>query len=126
MQSDIGEPELIRRYQEADALLLPMVDATANNSVLESLASGTPVISNAVGGLSDYVNARCGWLFDLGNVTGMVELIAEMCRHREIAASRREAARRQALGFDWLCVARQMRAVYMAAVVSSGGRTTDS
>jgi glycosyltransferase involved in cell wall biosynthesis len=126
LQTGIGEPELIRRYQEADALLLPMTDATANNSVLESLACGTPVISNAVGGMSDYVNDRCGWLFDLGNVAGMVELIAEMCRHREIAASRREAARRQALEFDWMCVARQMRAVYMAVAVSSGGRTTYS
>jgi glycosyltransferase involved in cell wall biosynthesis len=114
IQTGIGEPELIRRYQVADALLLPVIDATANNSVLESLASGTPVITNAVGGIPDYVNDHCGWLFDQGNVAGMVELIAAMSRHREIAASRREAARRQALEFDWMYVARQMRVVYKA------------
>ena len=125
LQTDIGEPELIRRYQEADALLLPVVDATANNSVLESLACGTPVITNAVGGMSDYVNDRCGWLFDLGNVAGIVELIAEMCRHREIAASRREAARRQSLEFDWTCVARQMRTVY-TTVIAMGKSALDN
>jgi len=119
LQTGIGETELVRQYQEADALLLPVIDATANNSLLESLASGTPVITNAVGGMSDYVNHHCGWLFEPGRVAGMVELIATMCRHREIAASRREAARRQALEFDWTCVARQMRAVYMA--VLAGG-----
>jgi len=118
LQTDIGEPELIRRYQEADALLLPVMDATANNSVLESLACGTPVITNAVGGMPDYVNDRCGWLFAPGNVDGMVELIAEICHHREIASLRREAARRQALEFDWTCIARQMHAVYMAVIAT--------
>ena len=125
LQTGIDEPELIRRYQAADALLLPVIDATANNSVLESLASGTPVITNAVGGMSDYVNDHCGWLFDPGSVAGMVELIATICCHREIAASRREAARHQALQFDWMCVARQMRAVYMAVLAGDAVKTRE-
>jgi glycosyltransferase involved in cell wall biosynthesis len=120
-QTGVGEPELIRFYQAADALLLPVMDATANNAVLESLASGTPVITNAVGGMTDYVNEQCGWLFNPGDAAGVVELIAAICRHREIAESRRAAARRQALEFDWLNVANQMREVY-AAVISGRKR----
>ena len=120
LRTNLGEPELIRLYQEADALLLPVTDATANNAVLESLAAGTPVITNAVGGISDYLDDRCGWLFAPGDVTGMVKLIAAMCADRNLAASRREAARRQSLTFDWTKVAGQMREVY-AAVIS--GRT---
>ncbi len=116
-QTNVGEPELIQLYQSADALLLPLTDATANNAVLESLAVGTPVITNAVGGISDYLDDQSGWLFAPGDVTGMVELIAAMCTDRNIAASRREAARRQSLAFDWTKVAAQMREVY-AAVIS--------
>jgi len=119
LRTGIAEPELIKRYREADALLLPVVDATANNSVLESLAAGTPVISTAVGGITDYVSDRCGWLFAPGDVNGVAELIAGMCRHGEIASARRGAARRQALEFDWNCVARQIRAVYRAVVAGA-------
>jgi glycosyltransferase involved in cell wall biosynthesis len=66
--------------------------------------------------MTDYVNSHCGWLFDPGDVNGIVELIAAMCRHREIASARREAARRQALELDWSCIARQVRSVYQAVV----------
>ena len=41
LHSGISEDELIRLYREADALLVPVVDSTANNTVLEALACGT-------------------------------------------------------------------------------------
>ncbi len=121
LHANIAEPELIGLYQQADALLLPITDATANNAVLESLAVGTPVITNAVGGIADYLDDRSGWLFAPGDVAGMVELIANLCANRNLAASRREAARRQSLAFDWTKIAAQMREVY-ATVISARTR----
>jgi glycosyltransferase involved in cell wall biosynthesis len=41
-RTGISEQALIRLYQEADALFLPVIDSTANNSVLEAMACGTP------------------------------------------------------------------------------------
>jgi glycosyltransferase involved in cell wall biosynthesis len=120
--SNISEAELITQYGDADALLLPVYDATANNSVLEALACGTPVISTAVGGIPDYVDETCGWLLPKGEAGPVVELVKRLCEQRDILESRRHAARIQALKFDWSRIAERMFAVY--AAVSSGRSPT--
>jgi glycosyltransferase involved in cell wall biosynthesis len=114
LHSQISEAELVDLYCSADVLFLPVFNATANNSVLEALACGTPVISTLVGGIPDYVNEASGWLLPLGDVHAHVNLIASLASNRELARNRRKAARTQALKFDWRCVAEQMIALYTA------------
>lgn len=114
LHSRIPEEHLIQMYREADALLIPMLDATANNAALEALACGTPVISTIVGGIPDYVDNTCGWLFEKAEVARIVKLIGEICNEQEIASSRRSAAQSKALTFSWKRVAAKMRIVYEA------------
>jgi glycosyltransferase involved in cell wall biosynthesis len=40
----IGNEELLRLYQESALLYLPLLDATANNAVVESMACGLPML----------------------------------------------------------------------------------
>ena len=110
--SRIPEEYLVQLYCESDALLLPVLDATANNSALEALACGTPVISTKVGGIPDYVDSTCGWLFEKGEVTEIVNLIEDICNERETASSLRSAARSKALCFSWKRVAAKMCKIY--------------
>jgi glycosyltransferase involved in cell wall biosynthesis len=110
--SQISETELIHLYRSADALFLPATNATANNAILEALACGTPVISTLIGGIPDYVNDESGWLLPLGDADGHVNLIASLATNRELAWKRRQAARAQALKFDWRRIAEQMVALY--------------
>jgi glycosyltransferase involved in cell wall biosynthesis len=114
MNPNIDESALITLYRESDALLVPVTDSTANNSVLEGLACGTPVISTLVGGMPDYVSESCGWLFGKGEVEPIVELLKRLCNCRELAQSRRNEARLQALKFDWHRIAKRMLIVYEA------------
>jgi glycosyltransferase involved in cell wall biosynthesis len=114
LRSDIGEAELLELYRGADALFLPVIDATANNAVLEALACGVPVITTDVGGMRDYVTSQSGWLCPKGSVEGMVELIKQLCADRDIARSRREAARAQACKFDWQRITERLSVVYSA------------
>jgi glycosyltransferase involved in cell wall biosynthesis len=108
----IPEADLIALYQSADALFVPVTDATANNAVLESLACGTPVISTATGGMFDYVPDGCGWLLSKGDATGATELLKRIALNKEVATSLRDAARRQALNFDWKTVAAKVLTLY--------------
>jgi glycosyltransferase involved in cell wall biosynthesis len=108
----LSEAELIALYQGADALFLPLIDATANNAVLEALACGVPVISTAVGGIPDYVDPDCGWLLPPGDVDATFALIAALAREREALTDKRPAARQKALTFAWENIAGTMRQAY--------------
>lgn len=41
---DIGDAALAERYKSADVLFLPLIQSTANNTLLEGIASGLPVV----------------------------------------------------------------------------------
>jgi glycosyltransferase involved in cell wall biosynthesis len=49
-------------YQQAALLFLPLIDAVANNSIVEALASGLPIVTTNVGGTADYIPEAAGQL----------------------------------------------------------------
>lgn len=53
--NNLSDVELKKLYQDADIFLIPLIDSTANNSILEAMASGLPIITTPVGGICDYV-----------------------------------------------------------------------
>ncbi|MCL2453348.1 MAG: glycosyltransferase family 4 protein [Alphaproteobacteria bacterium] len=112
LHSNISEDSLVALYQGADAMFLPVTNATANNAILESLACGTPVISTDVGGIPDYVNEDCGWLLPLGDSEAAFQCIKRIAENRKLARAKRSAARTQAERFSWQQVAAQIEAGY--------------
>lgn len=117
--SDITEDELIGLYCSADALFLPLIDATANNAILEGLSCGTPVITTRVGSIGDYVDESCGWLLPAGNVDAAFDCLSFIAANRPFASSRRVPARRKAEEFAWPKVASQLSEGY-ARLVTTG------
>ena len=59
---DLSAEQLRSLYQAATLLFLPLIDATANNAIVEACACGLPIISTAVGGIPEYVQADFGEL----------------------------------------------------------------
>ena len=112
MFCDISEDDLILKYQTADSLLLPLLSTTANNSILESLACGTPVISTNVGGVIDYVTPSAGWLLPKGDFSSLAELVQHLIRNRNQCTAKRAAARRSSLQYDWRNIAKQYIDLY--------------
>ncbi len=60
----LSDAEMLKAYQKADLLVMPLNGATANNALLESMACGTPVIVNRIGGVPEYVSSAAGILMD--------------------------------------------------------------
>jgi glycosyltransferase involved in cell wall biosynthesis len=117
LHAEIPESRLIEMYQTADAVFLPLKDATANNSLLEGLACGTPAIASDVGGIPDYMNDGSGWLIPGGDAVSAFELIKQLCANKDLVRSRRDSARARALTFDWQRIAEKLSVVYSAVKV---------
>lgn len=110
--SSIQEPDLIRIYQDSHALFLPLLDATANNSILESISCGTPVISTDLGGVRDYIDEKSSWLSPKGDVDALFESIRSLTGNREQILLKGAEARKHSEKFDWKIICQQINSVY--------------
>ncbi len=68
---------VVRLYQAARATVIPSVwYENLPNSLLESYASGTPVIASAIGSLAEYVtHGETGWTFTPGDSADLAAVI---------------------------------------------------
>ena len=109
----VDDASLRQRYQRALCLLSPFLDCTANNAVVESLASGLPIVTTDRGGVRDY---GAGSVYPLPEAA-TPEALAELCeryaaergfRDRIGAACRSFALQELA----WPVIAQQHLALY--------------
>ena len=108
----MADSQLRSHYQQADLLIMPMMDCTANNAILESMACGTPVLTNRVGGIPEYVDPACNKVMDRKNIQEWIEVLVDFAIHREKLEAMRDAARASVLRLDWSLVAPHYLAVY--------------
>jgi glycosyltransferase involved in cell wall biosynthesis len=112
LHSEISDADLVNFYSHADALFLPLIDATANNAILEALACGTPAISTNVGGIPNYVDDSSGWLLPPGDADAAFECVKRLANNREEARNKRKGARAKAESLSWDRVAGTILAGY--------------
>ncbi len=112
VRSGISENELRSLYQEASVLVLPLQDCVANNTILEAMACGLPVVASDVGGVRDYVSEGCGVLSPRGDAPTMARDVLQLLADGSTRRAMASAARERALRFDWQVVAGQMRNLY--------------
>ena len=108
----ISEDELLERYRNADVLLLPIIDCTANNTLLEAMACGVSIITNDVGGVRDYVDNRCAHIVEPGNIDVMADRLLTLLDNDDLRQEMSRKAREKSLQFDWKVIAERMKEVY--------------
>lgn len=109
----LSDEEMREEYRQADVLTMPMLDSAANNVILESMACGTPVMVNRVGGVPEYVDPACNFMMsnDL-HADEWVEKLLWLEKNRDVAERMRPATRAWAEKFDWKLIAEDYRAMY--------------
>lgn len=118
--SGLSDQELLQVYQNAHLLLLPLLDCTANNALLEAIACGLPVISNQVGGISDYTDPSFADLFPIGDVNGMVASVLELTEDIKKRTVRGDAARKFAVeNLQWKIIAKRTIELYYSLLSSN-------
>jgi len=116
---NLSDEELIDQYQKADLLFMPVDDCTANNSVLEAMACGTPVMVNRIGGMPEYVDASCNYMLDEKDEEEWVARLEYLAGNRDELESRRPSVRAWAEKLDWRVVKSQYLRFYEAALATS-------
>lgn len=112
LKEGISEEELLKLYQESDVLLLPLKECTANNSLLEGMACGLPVVTTDVGSIRDYVDDTCAILVPPGDIQRMVEELLFLLQNNSLREKMGRNSRKKALQFAWPNIAQQMRRIY--------------
>jgi glycosyltransferase involved in cell wall biosynthesis len=111
--SGLSDEQLRELYRRADLLVLPLVDCTANNAILEAMACGVPILTTDLPGVRDYAQPACAHVTPAHDAVSMADaaqvLLADPARRAAMgAAARRDAETR----FAWPVIARQWIELY--------------
>ncbi len=112
-KSNLSDEDLLSSYHRADLLILPLTNCTANNSILEAMSSGLPVVTTDVGGVRDYLDESCAFLAPKGDAETIVKKVLLLLENEELRTQIGKAAREKALKeFDWRVITKKMLEVY--------------
>ena len=99
--SDISDSELREAYREAWMLFLPLEATTANNALLESMATGRPAVITDLPAIRDYTGIDAAMLCPAGDVQAHAEAALALIQDASLRDRMGMAARRRALDFSW-------------------------
>lgn len=107
LTENISDEVLLTYYQNSKGMLLSLVDCTASNSILESLACGCPLIINNVGAVKDYIPETSGIpIFETHEIDASVTYIGRLLKDDEFLNNISFKQRKLAEKYDWKIIAK--------------------
>jgi glycosyltransferase involved in cell wall biosynthesis len=120
--TDLSDEELRDLYHRASVAVFSFDYAVANNSVLEAMASGLPIVATDVGAVNEYVTVGAGTLVPARDPQAMADALVEILTDSHLAAQMSDAARAAAERVEFALIADEMRSFYAALVSSEAAR----
>lgn len=112
--------ELSQAFASADIFIMPSESETLGFVVLESMASGVPVIGARAGGIPDIIDdATNGFLFSPGSYDECAARIEELLADEQLRQSLGAAAREEAQRWSWRASAAATRNVGYGRAISN-------
>ena len=108
----LSDDQLRDLYQSAELMVLPLKDATANNALVEAMASGLPTVVTAVGGTLDYCTPGSAVLVQPNDPDEMTDAALNMLENSALHKSVSDCSRQRAEEISWPNVARRVNEVY--------------
>jgi glycosyltransferase involved in cell wall biosynthesis len=119
----VANADMPALYASARVCVNPSLADNMPISVLESLASGVPVVSTRVGGVPHLVeHERTALLVEPGDAEAMAQAMLRLLRDPALAARLRAAGLDSVRRYDWASVRPKLLAVYQAAAGPAGVR----
>lgn len=107
----ITDDRLRSLYHQADILVLPLLDATANNALLEGMACGVPIVASDLPAVREYAADSCA-LFVPNRPENFVDAIEALAGDASRRARMGKAGRQRSLSFSWPSIARRYEDLY--------------
>jgi glycosyltransferase involved in cell wall biosynthesis len=108
----IEDGALAELYRTADVLLLPLTDSTANNALLEGMASGLPVVATDLPAVRAYL-PEGGVLVSDNSIDGFITALEALLRDAPLRQAMGRSARARAEELTWPRLVPEYEALYM-------------
>ncbi len=107
--------QVVRLYQQADAMLNPTLVDNMPNSVLEALACGVPVVSTSVGGVPFIVeHERTALLVPPRSPEAIADALRRLMNDAALQAALAEQGREEVARYSWSQVKPQWLSLYQS------------
>jgi glycosyltransferase involved in cell wall biosynthesis len=112
VHSGLSDAALAAMYRSADVVFLPLLDATANNTLLEGIATGLPVVATDLEAVRAYVSDEAAIFVKNNDVDEFVAAISRLQHDADLRNKMGRSARVRALELGWPNIIKQYEALY--------------